>query len=252
MATVSDKTTLIGHCQICEREIKSSLGRIAHHGYERPGQGYQSASCFGALELAIEVGHDALDRFILGLERRHVDAVALRDRHVAEMLPVPNPDFRRWVLRGRRGDQPPLDIASDAPRYEESRQRYLAELEAGVAQAAFDLTYQQTRRAAWVPKDLEVVSEEIVRRTAAEKSAQKAIVDAKRAERDAKERAKAEKLAAEMAVPCERAIDAEGRELYCWSHGYKTDAKHYRHLERKVTGNDCYAKEYYLKKGSRW
>ena len=35
-------------CQICGRAIKASSGLIAHHGYERPGWGYQTTSCLGA------------------------------------------------------------------------------------------------------------------------------------------------------------------------------------------------------------
>lgn len=41
-------------CQICEREIKANTGLIAHHGYQRPGGGWQSASCWGARHLPYE------------------------------------------------------------------------------------------------------------------------------------------------------------------------------------------------------
>lgn len=35
-------------CQICAREIKLVNGLIAHHGFRRPGDGWQTASCWGA------------------------------------------------------------------------------------------------------------------------------------------------------------------------------------------------------------
>lgn len=56
---VRDKT-----CQICGRDIMANTGTIAHHGYERPGWGYQTSSCPGAKCVPYEEGHDALDRAI--------------------------------------------------------------------------------------------------------------------------------------------------------------------------------------------
>jgi hypothetical protein len=55
-----------GHCQICGREIGTTVGLIAHHGYTRPwpGSGSQTSSCYGARHVAYEVGHDALDSLI--------------------------------------------------------------------------------------------------------------------------------------------------------------------------------------------
>lgn len=38
----------MGECQICARRIGTTVGVIAHHGYERPGDGYQTPSCAGA------------------------------------------------------------------------------------------------------------------------------------------------------------------------------------------------------------
>lgn len=57
-------------CQCCARQIFAETGLIAHHGYERPGDGWQTASCSGARHLPFEV-----DRAILGLM-----IVSLKDR----------------------------------------------------------------------------------------------------------------------------------------------------------------------------
>ena len=51
-------------CQICARGILANNGVIAHHGYERPGQYYQTASCMGARELPFEVSRDVLGSLI--------------------------------------------------------------------------------------------------------------------------------------------------------------------------------------------
>lgn len=51
-------------CQICQRPIKSKNGLIAHHGYKRPGDGWQSASCCGARHEPLETSHAFLEQHI--------------------------------------------------------------------------------------------------------------------------------------------------------------------------------------------
>jgi len=48
------------HCQICGRAILANTGVIAHHGYKRPGDGWQTSSCFGARYRPYEIACDAL------------------------------------------------------------------------------------------------------------------------------------------------------------------------------------------------
>lgn len=55
-------------CQCCGRDILAETGVIAHHGYERPGQGWQTASCPGARELPFEASRDALGEYIQNLK----------------------------------------------------------------------------------------------------------------------------------------------------------------------------------------
>lgn len=65
-------------CQICGRPIMAKTGRIAHHGYQRPGMGWQTSSCEGARELPFEVSRDALGH--------HIDALAVRRATMVEMI----------------------------------------------------------------------------------------------------------------------------------------------------------------------
>lgn len=51
-------------CQICGRGICAKGGRIAHHGYERSGYGWQTASCGGAKELPLEADRKVLGKHI--------------------------------------------------------------------------------------------------------------------------------------------------------------------------------------------
>lgn len=57
-------------CQVCGRPILAETGAIAHHGYERPGTGWQTASCEGARHVPIEVSRDALTDHIVNVRRR--------------------------------------------------------------------------------------------------------------------------------------------------------------------------------------
>ena len=61
------------HCQCCGRAIHAALGKIAHHGYQRPGHGWQTASCFGAKHLPWEVSRDRVKVLI-----DHLKATLLR------------------------------------------------------------------------------------------------------------------------------------------------------------------------------
>lgn len=52
------------HCQICARDIKARTGVIAHHGYQRPGNGYQTSSCLGARYRSYEESRDRIPQVI--------------------------------------------------------------------------------------------------------------------------------------------------------------------------------------------
>jgi len=57
-------------CQCCGRLILANTGKIAHHGYERPGSGWQTSSCMGAKYLPFEVSRDRLGMMINVMEAR--------------------------------------------------------------------------------------------------------------------------------------------------------------------------------------
>jgi hypothetical protein len=77
-------------CQVCGRGILANTGLIAHHGFQRPGYGWQTASCSGAKELPFEV-----DRAALGEEITNARA------HAA---------FLRKYLKTLRAEEVPLNI----------------------------------------------------------------------------------------------------------------------------------------------
>jgi hypothetical protein len=75
-------------CQCCGRGILAETGHIAHHGYQRPGMGWQTASCFGALALPFEVSRDALGDYIAAIEGRIESTTALRARIADEQVAI--------------------------------------------------------------------------------------------------------------------------------------------------------------------
>lgn len=65
-------------CQCCGRKHLANKGVIAHHGFERPGSGWQTASCYGARHLPFEVSRDALGDMITALHIRKARMIEIR------------------------------------------------------------------------------------------------------------------------------------------------------------------------------
>lgn len=90
-------------CQICARPIFAEVGVIAHHGYERPGWGYQTASCWGARHLPYEVSREELGRHIELLKERMAEMVKAKRAVQFEEVPlflgysVPVPNKEQWA-----------------------------------------------------------------------------------------------------------------------------------------------------------
>lgn len=89
------------HCQICAREIKANTGLIAHHGYQRPGTGWQTASCDGAKQLPYEVSRD----FIPVVIERYKTFAANQEALADEMLRNPAATITRVALYGFQENQ---------------------------------------------------------------------------------------------------------------------------------------------------
>lgn len=75
-------------CQCCNRAILANTGTIAHHGYERPDHGWQTASCFGAKRLPWQVDRSAVADLIKHLKSTLVRHVAARKSVANDVAPV--------------------------------------------------------------------------------------------------------------------------------------------------------------------
>ncbi|MET4240332.1 hypothetical protein [Bradyrhizobium sp. RT10b] len=75
-------------CQCCGKRYLANTGTIAHHGYQRPGGGWQTASCSGAKFAPFEVSRDRLGVLITGLKNWKASAIESRAKVEAEQEPV--------------------------------------------------------------------------------------------------------------------------------------------------------------------
>lgn len=75
-------------CQCCGRAILAETGVIAHHGYTRPTEGWQTASCTGARHLPFEVDRSELGNEIERALNHRAILAASREATAAETTPL--------------------------------------------------------------------------------------------------------------------------------------------------------------------
>lgn len=83
-------------CQVCGRAIKANTGLIAHHGYKRPYEGWQTASCEGARYVPYEVSCDRLREVIEIIKK----FVASQEEDLAVLVTTPPQTITVFERRG--------------------------------------------------------------------------------------------------------------------------------------------------------
>lgn len=114
-----DKST----CQICARDIKATTGVIAHHGYQRPGNGYQSASCIGARQLPYEISRDfipqAIGQYQVWLDHQLGRIDELTNNPPEKLTRYARHSFdKNEELQRPEGFDAKVNIAGDVPYFE--------------------------------------------------------------------------------------------------------------------------------------
>lgn len=136
-------------CQCCGRPIMAKGGTVAHHGYERPAYGYQTASCFGARALPFEVSRDALGEW---LDKMLLPAADAAERHLAEfradvVREVEGPSH--WDFKAGKYVAPKIGPEHEA--YPHCRRIAEAKLEQAAEMQRRHATEQQRRYDTWGP-----------------------------------------------------------------------------------------------------
>lgn len=143
-------------CQVCGRDIKAKTGLIAHHGYTRPGGGWQTESCAGAKNLPYEQSCDVLPN-VIATTRDYIGQTETNKKTFAEN--PPNEliwkgffDNEFVVLRRPEGFNPEGENFIRRPgTYENEYNKKLYEMEKAIEMAKFDLIFMENRLKNWIP-----------------------------------------------------------------------------------------------------
>lgn len=156
-------------CQICGRAIHANTGKIAHHGYQRPGHGYQTASCPGAQHVPFELSRDILERYIEQLHRRHDSlegtlrqiaagelsstSLLLTDydapHHHGRTRPSKIVTFTRDNIEQLREELPKTLSTNRVRSFEDAQESLKVRSEAEVQQLRIEITHQADRYMRW-------------------------------------------------------------------------------------------------------
>jgi hypothetical protein len=143
-------------CQICERTIKAKTGVIAHHGYQRPGDGWQTASCFGARNLPYEVSCDRIQPYIDMVTNYRTG----RENYIQSLVDFPPDEVTIYLFSGEKNPRifpRPADFKSNEDHsyrnryssYEGEWQHRISEAKREIEKATREIERMENRLAAW-------------------------------------------------------------------------------------------------------
>lgn len=138
---------IVRTCPCCFRQIAVVNGTMAHHGYERPGWGYQTASCPGIRFRPLEVSDEGLV-YMIDQHERHL---GLLEKRLADFGSITS-----LVRQSRNGK--PVTISPDDPQWGSALRSHRFELEAEIRQTKFGLETYKERRANWAPVEDAAIS----------------------------------------------------------------------------------------------
>lgn len=131
-------------CPVCFRQIALTGQVMAHHGYKRPRQGWQTASCPGVRFRPLEVSKDGL-QWLVGVEQAQLAKLkqALEEKDTKPEFLVVRKSHRIGAdtHRVERGD----------PQWAPLFERHIAELESEIKQLERQLPELEAMLAKWAP-----------------------------------------------------------------------------------------------------
>jgi hypothetical protein len=130
-------------CPCCFRAIAVVREKMAHHGYERPGTGWQTASCPGVRFKPLEVSSEGLVWFIGAMkERLDSTKAAYKNRNKLESL---------MIMVGGFGSKFET-ITKESPKWAREFGYHVARLEAEIKALRSTLKMLEQRLADWKPE----------------------------------------------------------------------------------------------------
>lgn len=130
-------------CPVCFRPIAVLRGTMAHHGYQRPGQGWQTASCPGIRFKPLEVSSEGLE-WLIGILREQLATleVAYRNRNKKDSLMVSKPG-RMFEFE---------TITKDSPEWKRHFDAFVAKLQSERKSLRRELPTLDKMLADWKPE----------------------------------------------------------------------------------------------------
>lgn len=130
-------------CPVCFRPIAVLRGTMAHHGYQRPGQGWQTASCPGIRFKPLEVSSEGLEWLIATLRER---LAGLKNAHANQAT---HPEY---LMAKRTYNGKAEKITRDDPLWPRVFARHIAEIESEMESLERELPMLDKKLADWKPE----------------------------------------------------------------------------------------------------
>lgn len=138
-----------GTCSCCFRSIAvTAAGRMAHHGYERPGYGVQTSSCSGVRFPPLEVSTEGLEWLIWSVSERR-DGLRERLERKDEMESLTFTVRRRVPEAGGRVLEVPQTIRRGAPDWDRRLAEWERAMSAALRQTEHHLEDLEARLELW-------------------------------------------------------------------------------------------------------
>lgn len=131
---------VIGTCPCCSRGIAVTGGTMAHHGYERPGTGYQTDSCAGIRFKPLEVSSEGL-AWLVETTQQHLDQ--LRKTYEGRE------SIRSLVRIDRRNQR--VEVTPDMPEWRREFASWVATTERDIRWLESDLERLEPMLRDWKP-----------------------------------------------------------------------------------------------------
>lgn len=132
-------------CPVCIRPIAVLRGTMAHHGYQRPGQGRQTASCPGIRFKPLEVSSEGLEWLIATLRER---LAGLKNSHANQAT------YPEFLIAKRTNNDQAEKITRDDPMWQRLFARHIAEIESEIGGLERELPGLERLLASWKPEGL--------------------------------------------------------------------------------------------------
>lgn len=130
-------------CPVCFRPIAVLRGTMAHHGYQRPGQGWQTASCPGIRFKPLEVSSEGLEWLIATLRER---LAGLKYAHANQAT---HPEY---LMAKRTHSGKAEKITRDDPLWSRVFARHIAEIESEMGSLERELPMLDKKLTDWKPE----------------------------------------------------------------------------------------------------